>query len=80
MTFTFVSAFMNSLTLLPVRAIGLKKDRRDRTRSLAVTGFINKDPSQIPIKLEREVMQRRNQTNLNVLNFDQIYDQQKRRM
>ena len=80
MSMTFVSFFMNALTSLPVRAIGLKKDRRNRSRSLAVTGFINDDPGQVPIRLERNVMQRRNQTNMPVLNFDNVYNQQKRRL
>ena len=79
MTFTFATFFMNAVTVLPVRAIGLKKVRRERSRSLAVTAFINDDP-QTPIRLEREVLQRRNQTNLNVLNFTKIYDQDIRRM
>lgn len=76
----FATMFMNALTALPVRAIGLKKDRRNRSRSLAVKGFINDNPEQIPIKLERNVMQRRNQTNMPVLNFDNVYNQQKRRL
>lgn len=77
---SFITAFMNTLTVLPVRALGLKKVRRNKSRSLAVTGFINDEPERVPIRLERNVLQRRNQTNLEVLNYDQVYDQQKRRL